>query len=129
MGDEDYEGIGEQHRCGTYTYLEGVLRDSDGDRIPTRNIKEGPLPSKDFAPDLENESSEENEEDECVCDHCDFVLETTASCVIVLGTHDYCGLVLGANACSVLVTGVRACSVLMTGAHARCVLVSGAHDC
>ena len=69
LGNEEYEGIGDQHKCDTYklyTYANGVLRDTDGDIIPAHNIKEGPLPSDDFAPDLESEISDENKEDEYV---------------------------------------------------------------
>ena len=54
FGQNEYEGMGEDQSCGTYSFMEGVLRDSDGDIIASRNIVVG-----SEYPALSDESSEE----------------------------------------------------------------------
>ena len=39
FGAVEYEGMGKNQSCGTYSYEGGVLKDSDGDIIPIRNVE------------------------------------------------------------------------------------------
>ena len=38
FGEEEYEGMGIDQACGTYSFVDGVLKDSDGDIINTTNV-------------------------------------------------------------------------------------------
>ena len=56
FGDKDYEGMGKDQTHGTYTYINKILRDSDGDLIRIRNIVED---GNGEVPELASESDEE----------------------------------------------------------------------
>ena len=40
FGQDEYEGMGAGQTCGTYSFKDGLLRDSDGDIIPVNNVVE-----------------------------------------------------------------------------------------
>ena len=64
FGENEYEGMGKGQTCGTYSFKDGVLRDSDGDMIAIKNVDEGRHihQSQDYAPST-SESSESDSED------------------------------------------------------------------
>lgn len=63
FGEDEYEGMGTNQECGTYSFKDGVLKDSDGDVIQVKNVEEGKLPSPDYAPSTES-SSEDSDSNE-----------------------------------------------------------------
>lgn len=54
FGETEYEGMGANQSCGTYSFEGGVLKDADGDLIPIRNMER----------DRDGESSSEGENQE-----------------------------------------------------------------
>ena len=58
FGDKEYEGMGDQ-TCGTYSYINKILRDSDGDLINIRNIVEEEDDNDGIASDSDEEDEEE----------------------------------------------------------------------
>ena len=63
FGEDEYEGMGTNQECGTYSFKDGVLKDSDGDVIQVKNVEEGKLPSQDYAPSTSTESSDDSDSD------------------------------------------------------------------
>ena len=51
LGEDEYEGMGAGQTCGTYSFKNGVLRDSDGDIIPVNNVVEAAANTAIAAPD------------------------------------------------------------------------------
>ena len=60
FGEQEYEGMGPGQSCGTYSFIDNVLRDSDGDIIAIKNIiAEG---NDDVTEEEEEEEEDEEEE-------------------------------------------------------------------
>ena len=60
FGDNEYEGIGQDQKCGTYSYINRTLKDSDGDLIVMQNVVED---GDSEATDSEGEGEGEGEEE------------------------------------------------------------------
>ena len=62
---DDYEGMGPGQCCGTYSYKDRVLRDTDGDLISIKNIIEhGDEHGDEHGEEHGDEHSEEHSEEE-----------------------------------------------------------------
>lgn len=62
FGEDEYEGVGEDGACGTHSFQNGLLLDSDGDVISARNVAYGRMPSRDYAPSSESSGDSDSEE-------------------------------------------------------------------
>ena len=62
FGENEYEGMGEGQNRGTYSFKDGILRDSDGDEIKIKNVVEGQ--SEDYAPSTSTSSAESENDNE-----------------------------------------------------------------
>ena len=64
FGENEYEGMGKGQKCGTYSFKDGILRDSDGDSIEIKNVVEGRhmQQSEDYAPSASESSESDSEE-------------------------------------------------------------------
>ena len=61
FGEDEYEGVGKEGACGTYSFQNGVLIDSDGDVISAKNFNYGRIASRDYAPSSESSDDSDSE--------------------------------------------------------------------
>ena len=77
LGEDEYEGMGAGQTCGTYSFKNGVLRDSDGDIIPVNNVVETAANTATAAPDPA--APDPTATDSAATDSADAVTDNTAT--------------------------------------------------